>query len=42
MKKILTLSVLLAATISLSACGSTFHGAGQDISKMGDKISDTF
>ncbi len=42
MKKILTLSILFVATISLSACGSTFDGAGRDISKMGDKISDTF
>ncbi len=42
MKNILTLVIMFAATLSLSSCGGTLDGAGRDISKMGDKISDTF
>ena len=42
MKKILTVAVLFVATASLSACADTLDGAGRDISKVGDKISETF
>ena len=42
MKMIFTLCVLALSTVALSACSSTLDGAGKDISKMGDKIQETF
>ncbi len=42
MKKILTLSLLVSVAFSLAACSNTLDGAGRDISKAGEKISDTF
>lgn len=42
MKKLALLSLLVLATASLGACSNTLDGAGRDISKAGDKISDTF
>lgn len=40
-KIILALSVVVIG-LSLSACSNTLDGAGRDISKAGDKISETF
>ena len=42
MKKVLLFTCLIAASVSLGACSSTLDGAGRDISKVGDKISNTF
>ena len=42
MKKLLTIALFVVATASLGACSGTLDGAGRDISKVGDKISDTF
>lgn len=42
MKKVFTLALFVLAVASLGACSNTLDGAGRDISKVGDKISDTF
>lgn len=42
MKKLVMLSVLVLSVAALSACSNTLDGAGRDISKAGDKISETF
>lgn len=42
MKKLFALMFLVAVTVSLGACSNTLDGAGRDISKAGDKISETF
>ncbi len=39
--KILTLVLTVAAgTASLTACGNTLHGAGQDIEHAGEEVQD--
>ncbi len=40
--KIITLLALALATLTLSACGNTFKGAGRDIERAGQAIQDTF
>lgn len=42
MKKIVTLGCFLAIATLVSGCSNTLDGAGRDISRAGDKISDTF
>lgn len=42
MKNVFRLIVLLIAGAALNACSSTLDGAGRDISKVGDKIQQTF
>ncbi len=42
MKKIILIAGLFVVTASLGACSNTLSGAGQDISKVGDKIDRTF
>lgn len=42
MKNIFRLMILLIAGVALNACSSTLDGAGRDISKVGDKIQQTF
>ena len=38
MKKLL----LVLVVIGLSGCGNTFHGVGQDMERVGQKIQETF
>jgi predicted small secreted protein len=42
MKKLMAIALLVVVTASLGACSNTLDGAGRDISKAGDKISETF
>ena len=42
MKKLVMYVCLFVAVAALGACSNTLDGAGRDISKAGDKISDTF
>ena len=36
------IALMFLATITLVACSNTLDGAGRDIEKAGQKISDTF
>ncbi|MGH1455269.1 MAG: entericidin A/B family lipoprotein [Alphaproteobacteria bacterium] len=42
MKKFILIACFAFVGVSLGACSSTLDGAGRDISKAGEKISDTF
>lgn len=42
MKKMVLAFVLVCSVAALSGCSNTLDGAGRDISKAGDKISETF
>lgn len=42
MKQIKTMAFLFVVALSLTACGSTFEGAGKDIEKAGKWVQDTF
>ena len=42
MKKLIKYVCFFVVVASLGACGNTLDGAGRDISKAGDKISETF
>lgn len=38
MKKLLTVTLALAMMTGLSACGNTWHGAGQDVENIGKEM----
>lgn len=42
MKKTVFIFMFIASVSILSGCSNTLDGAGRDISKAGDKISETF
>lgn len=42
MKKLPVLACLLVVSAFVAGCSNTLDGAGRDISKAGDKISETF
>lgn len=42
MKKFIILGCFMTIATLVSGCSNTFDGAGRDISRAGDKISDTF
>lgn len=40
MKTLKIIATMFVITLSVSACGNTLHGIGQDIEKAGEKIQD--
>ncbi len=42
MTKLFLLSLLALSVVSLSSCGSTFNGAGQDLEEWGKTLQETF
>lgn len=42
MTKLFVLTLLIAASLSLSACGNTFNGAGKDLEEWGRTLQETF
>ena len=41
-KKLILLTLFIAVSLSLSACGNTLHGVGQDLTNWGNTIQETF
>jgi predicted small secreted protein len=42
MSKLFLLSLLALSVVSLSSCGGTFNGAGQDLEEWGKTLQETF
>jgi predicted small secreted protein len=40
--KLALLSILIISSLSLSACGNTFNGAGKDLEGWGKTLQETF
>jgi len=38
---LLILTLAAIATLGLTACGNTWHGAGQDVENMGEEMQDS-
>jgi predicted small secreted protein len=42
MTRLFFLTLLILSTVSLSACGNTFNGAGRDLEGWGKTLQETF
>lgn len=41
MNKTMMLSALMLSVLAVSACQNTWHGAGEDVEKAGEKMQDS-